>query len=69
MSDQEFVEVYTVTDPTQAEMLKNALEAEGIFCAIEGENQAGFTGVFEIRLFVPVDVAERARKFLEQHEA
>jgi hypothetical protein len=64
------VAVYTVANPVKAEIIKNALAEEGIRCFIEGENQAGEAGLIgiAIRLFVPADVAERAAKFIEQHE-
>lgn len=65
---QELVPVYTANDSVQAEILKNALEAEGIPCSIEGEHQGGFSGVLLVRLFVREPDAERARAFLESHE-
>ena len=65
---QELVPIYTAQDSVQAEILKNALEAEGIPAAIEGEHQAGLTGVLLIRLFVHEQNAARARAFLESHE-
>ena len=68
---QELVPVHTAQDSVEAEILKNALEAEGIPCSIEGEHQGGFSGVPSIgwiRLFVRERDAERARAFLESHE-
>jgi Putative prokaryotic signal transducing protein len=43
------------------------LEAEGIKCEIDGENQGSFTGVLEVRLLVRSWDEERARKVLAEH--
>ena len=62
------VPVYSARDPATAEILKNALEAEGIRCEIEGGNQAALAGVLMIRLFVRSEDAVRAAEFLRSHE-
>lgn len=62
------VPVYTARDPATAEILKNALEGEGIRCEIEGANQAALAGVLMIRLFVRSEDAARATEFLRSHE-
>jgi hypothetical protein len=66
----DLVAVYTVANPVQAEIIKNALAEEGIRCFIEDENQAGAVGLIgiQIRLFVPARDAERAARFIERHE-
>ena len=64
MSD--FVRVYTTSNPNEAEIIKNALEAAGIECFTEGEQQGGFSGVFDINLVVPQDQDEAARKVLSE---
>lgn len=66
----DLVTVYTVNNAVQAEIIKNALEDEGIRCFVDNEGQAGGGGLtgLEIRISVPVTVAEQARKFLEEHE-
>ena len=64
----ELVKVYTVTEPTLAELLCQELEMEGIKCEVGGENQAGLAGVLNIDLLVQAVDAERARRFLEKHE-
>lgn len=69
MPTPELVHVYTVNEPTEAELLKETLEVEGIPCAIEGENQGGFAGVLQIRLFVPAEHAVEAREFLLELES
>lgn len=66
MDDKEPVVVYTTSDPSEAEVLRIALENEGIECFVTGENQGGFTGVLsEITLVVPPDKADDARRILE----
>jgi hypothetical protein len=70
MASNDLVVVYTVSNPVKAEIIKSALEGEGIRCFIEGENQAGEAGLMgiQIRLFVPANQAERAARFIEDHE-
>ena len=69
MDPNELVTVYTVTNPVQGEIIKNALEDEQIQCALEGEAQAGLTGVLEIRVMVRAADAERAAELIREHEA
>jgi len=70
VDSQELVTVYTVSNPVEAEIIKNALHAEGIKCFVEGGNQAaesGLTGI-PVSIEVPAIDADRARKFIEAHE-
>jgi Putative prokaryotic signal transducing protein len=70
MDSQDLVTVYTVSNPIEAEIIKNALEEEGITSFVEGGMQAaesGLTGL-PVRIDVPVGDAERARSFIEAHE-
>ena len=62
----ETVRIYTTSNPNEAEIIKNALEAAGIECFTEGEQQGGFSGVFDINLVVHQDNAEAARKILSE---
>ena len=64
----ELVRVYTVQEPTLAELLRQELAAEGIRCEISGENQAGLAGLLEIELFVQAVDADRARELLTLFE-
>jgi len=64
----ELVAVYTVNEPTLAELLRAELASEGIRCEVSGENQAGLAGVLKIQLLVQAADAERARKFLAECE-
>lgn len=70
MSSPELETVYTVSNAIQAEIIKNALLAEGINCMIEGEHQAGDAGLIgiSIKLQVPADQADAAREFIAAHE-
>jgi Putative prokaryotic signal transducing protein len=68
MESQEPIEVYTVTDPTVAEIIRNALHQEGIVCEISGESQGGFSGVFAIQILTRAIDADRARKIIAEME-
>lgn len=62
--------VYTLADPIKAEIIKNALEAEGIRCFLDGMNQMVGPGipVFTIHVRVAPEDAERAAAIIRQHE-
>lgn len=66
----ELVTVYTVANPIEAEIIKNALVDEGIACVLDNELQAAEPGLMglEIKVQVPVHQASRAREFIEAHE-
>lgn len=70
-SDQEavapmaLVEVYTVTDPNLAEIIKATLQREGISCWIDGENQAGLSGVLSITLRTRAKDSDRAHRVIQ----
>ena len=68
-SSDELTTVYTLRDAGLAEIIRIALEAEGIFCVIENEHQAGLTGVFDIDIQTRESDAERARELIEAHLA
>lgn len=63
---EEPVSIYTVNNATEADIIRNALKAEGIACEIGGETQAGLAGVLEIDILVPADEAGRAKKVLRE---
>jgi hypothetical protein len=68
MTNDEAVVIFTTSDPYVAEVVKGALEAEGIACAIGGERQGGFVGVLpEISLMVSAAQAEQARAIIAKH--
>lgn len=71
MSDHdpnELTVIYTVNEPTRAELLRTLLQAEGIHCDIGGETQAGFTGTTDIEILVKHIDADRAHKIIAAHE-
>jgi hypothetical protein len=65
--DDAVVKVYTLNDPNQAEIIKNMLRDHGIDCVLDGEGQAGFTGVLEIDVLVKANDAEQATEVLKSH--
>jgi hypothetical protein len=64
----ELVTVYTLKEPSKAEIIKNALCGEGIPCELDGEGQAGLSEILEIGVLVRAQDADLARRFIEQHE-
>ena len=69
MSDtDELVTVYRAANPPEAEIIRAALEADGIWCRVGDPNQGGFVGVGtveDVEVLVPASQAERARQVLE----
>jgi hypothetical protein len=70
MASTDLVTVYTVGDPIKAEIVRNALEAEGIPAFIEGGRQAGLKGItgIEIKIQVAANDVERATRFFEDRK-
>lgn len=69
MEADEPVTVYTVNNPYEAEVIKMALQGEGISCELDGEGQAGLSDILDIGILVPARDADRAQKIIEQNEA
>ena len=69
MEADEPVTVYTVNSPYEAEVIKMALQGEGLSCELDGEGQAGLSGILEIGILVPAREADRAQRIIEQNEA
>src|SRR5262249_42759059 len=71
MDTKDLVTVYTLSDPVRAEIIRAALQAEGIRCFLDGVNTAGLAsiGAFEIKIQVPAGDADRASRFIQSHEA
>ncbi|TWT58545.1 hypothetical protein KOR42_19260 [Thalassoglobus neptunius] len=67
MSEDSLIPIYTTTNLAKAEVIRAALEGEGIRCEIENEHQGGFTGVTAVRLFVLQKDSERAVQFIDVH--
>ncbi|QDT43943.1 hypothetical protein Pan241w_40470 [Gimesia alba] len=58
--------VYSTTNVMEAEFIKMTLEGEGIRCMLENELQAGYTGVFEVKVDVMSNDVDRARQVIEE---
>ncbi len=69
MEADEPVTVYTVNNPNEAEVIKMALQGEGIPCRLDGEGQAGLSDILEIGVLVRAKDADRARKILAPTDA
>ena len=68
MDERQPVVVYTTANELDAEVVRAALEAEGIQALVTGQNQAGLAGVLqEVAVEVPAQDAERARQVLAEH--
>ncbi len=70
MPATDWVTVHTEADPLNADIVKNALEAEGIQAVLENEMQAGETGLAAMPVKVQVRNADsqKARLIIERHE-
>jgi hypothetical protein len=68
LSPNEPVTIYTLNDCYEAEIIKTALESEGIRCELDGERQAGLAEVLPIGVIVRAQDADRARKIIVRHE-
>jgi hypothetical protein len=70
MDPQELVTVYNASNSVEAEIVKNAMEDEGIRCFVEGENQAAESGLAGIPVQIQVAAidANKAREFIVAHE-
>jgi hypothetical protein len=66
MDREDLVTVCTVTSPVEAEIIRSALQANGIACQIGGETQAGLAGVLGIDVLTHLDDADAARHHLKQ---
>lgn len=67
MDANEPVVVFTTNNSAEAEILRNALEAEGIKCELDGENQGSFVGALGVNIMVRARDAEHARQVLLSH--
>ena len=70
MDPLEPVEVYTAFNPTEAEIIKNMLDAEGLEATVAGDAQGGFQGATpEVAVMVHSRDGERARELIRVHQA
>jgi hypothetical protein len=69
MDPTEPVDVYATRSPSEAEIIKNMLEAEGIEADVTGEMQGGFPGATpEVTVMVHAEHADRARDLIVAHQ-
>ncbi len=69
MENTEFVPVRTCQSHEEAAIIQNALQEEGISCALDNDHQGGLTGVLAIRIMIPSDQLDKAKAFLDEHHA
>jgi hypothetical protein len=70
MSAQDPVTVHTVSDAPKAQIIKNALEAEGIACVLAGIEQASTAALpgTQVQIQVSAADAERALALIQRAE-
>lgn len=71
MDSTDLVTIYTVGNSVHAEIIKNALQSEGIRCFLDGVNQAAEAGLMalEIKVQVARADADKAAKIVDSHDA
>lgn len=70
MDPIEPVEVYSTLSPSEAEIIRGMLDAEGIEANVAGEEQGGFPGALpEVTILVHQRDADRARGLITAHQA
>lgn len=68
--DEHLVQVFSTPSAEIAEIVRNALEEEGIRCAIGNEHQAALTGLgdmLEVEVYVAEHDVAKARELIESH--
>jgi hypothetical protein len=68
MDIDEPVVVYSVKNATQAKLIKNFLESEGIPCSVGGEGQIGLAGLMDIQILVRAVDSDKAKRLIASHE-
>ena len=63
------ISVYATKNPGEAEVVRMALEENGILAAIQGGVQAGLTGALDIDVMVRAEDIVRAREFIAEHQS
>ncbi|HEX7378234.1 MAG TPA: DUF2007 domain-containing protein [Pirellulales bacterium] len=58
--------VYTTTHAADAEVVRLALEEEGLAAFIDGAQQAGFSGVMDVHVRVARPDVEQAQRVIEE---
>ncbi len=68
-ANTKLVTVYTLTDPFEADRIKNTLRDHKIDCKLDGRNQAGFVGALKIGVIVREEDAKFALELIQTHHA
>jgi hypothetical protein len=70
MQSSDLLTVYTVNDAIEAQIIKNALEAEGIPCVLAGVEQASTAALPGTKVLVQVAAghAQHARDLIASHD-
>ena len=69
MACANLISVYTTKNPGEAEVVRMALEENGILATIQGGVQAGLTGALDIDVMVRAEDIVRAREFIAEHQS
>lgn len=64
MDMNDLVEVFSTTHEAEAEVVRTALEAEGIASQISGKNQGSFAGVLDVKVLVKAADVEEAQRII-----
>lgn len=62
------VAIYSTNNPVEAQVLRNALEEEGIQAVVDSTTAGGLVGIQTIHLLVHAADAERARAIVMAHD-
>lgn len=60
--------VYVTNDLTKAEIVKNALNAEGIKAEVDAQTQGGLMELLDVRVLVRARGSKRAKTLIEKTE-
>ena len=69
MDPNEVEVVYTTNDAFAAEVIKNALNSEGIACELAGEGQGGLSTVEDVQILVRAEDVDRALEIIRSSQA
>lgn len=66
MTDDELATVYTTNHTADAEMVRMALQEEGVAAFVDGAQQAGLAGVLDVHVRVARKDVEQARQVIDE---
>jgi hypothetical protein len=65
----ELVTIFRSRSPLEVQLIQTALQAAGLDCHVEGEHQAGYSGLFDVALVVRAEDEAAARELLAEFRA